>query len=92
MRGSVQRELIVGDDAKKGIDPRAIDRVFDRFYTGDTGERLRTRAGDRARARAAAWAARSRSSPGAGFTAFTLEPAARPSAANARETPAGATA
>jgi signal transduction histidine kinase len=29
-------ELIVGDDAKKGIDPRAIDKVFDRFYTGDT--------------------------------------------------------
>ena len=28
-------ELIVGDDAKKGIDPRAIDKVFDRFYTGD---------------------------------------------------------
>ena len=29
-------ELIVGDDAKKGIDPRAIPKVFDRFYTGDT--------------------------------------------------------
>jgi two-component system OmpR family sensor kinase len=29
-------ELIVGDDAKKGIDPRVIDKVFDRFYTGDT--------------------------------------------------------
>jgi signal transduction histidine kinase len=27
--------LIVGDDAKKGIDPRAIPKVFDRFYTGD---------------------------------------------------------
>jgi two-component system, OmpR family, sensor kinase len=35
--GSHQRnaELIVGDDAKKGIDPRAIEKVFDRFYTGD---------------------------------------------------------
>jgi two-component system OmpR family sensor kinase len=29
-------ELIVGDDAKKGIDPRALPKVFDRFYTGDT--------------------------------------------------------
>ncbi|MFL5869724.1 MAG: ATP-binding protein, partial [Solirubrobacterales bacterium] len=29
-------ELIVGDNAKKGIDPRAIPKVFDRFYTGDT--------------------------------------------------------
>jgi signal transduction histidine kinase len=28
-------ELIVGDDAKKGIDPRALPKVFDRFYTGD---------------------------------------------------------
>jgi two-component system OmpR family sensor kinase len=36
VRGSNTAELIVGDDAKKGIDPRAIDKVFDRFYTGDT--------------------------------------------------------
>jgi two-component system, OmpR family, sensor kinase len=36
VRGDRSAELIVGDDAKKGIDPRAIDRVFDRFYTGDT--------------------------------------------------------
>jgi signal transduction histidine kinase len=34
--GQDTAELIVGDDAKKGIDPRAIDKVFDRFYTGDT--------------------------------------------------------
>ena len=34
--GDDAAELIVGDDAKKGIDPRAIDKVFDRFYTGDT--------------------------------------------------------
>ena len=33
--GERNAELIVGDDAKKGIDPRAIDKVFDRFYTGD---------------------------------------------------------
>jgi signal transduction histidine kinase len=36
VRGGDAAELIVGDDAKKGIDPRAIDKVFDRFYTGDT--------------------------------------------------------
>jgi signal transduction histidine kinase len=35
VRGSNAAELIVGDDAKKGIDPRAIEKVFDRFYTGD---------------------------------------------------------
>ena len=35
IRGRNAAELIVGDDAKKGIDPRAIDKVFDRFYTGD---------------------------------------------------------
>ena len=35
-RGTHAAELIVGDDAKKGIDPRAIPKVFDRFYTGDT--------------------------------------------------------
>ena len=36
VRANGSAELIVGDDAKKGIDPRAIDKVFDRFYTGDT--------------------------------------------------------
>jgi signal transduction histidine kinase len=36
VRGDGDAELIVGDDGKKGIDPRAVDRVFDRFYTGDT--------------------------------------------------------
>jgi signal transduction histidine kinase len=35
VRGRNAAELIVGDDAKKGIDARAIDKVFDRFYTGD---------------------------------------------------------
>jgi signal transduction histidine kinase len=35
VRGPNAAELIVGDDAKAGIDPRAIDKVFDRFYTGD---------------------------------------------------------
>ncbi|HEX5821923.1 MAG TPA: ATP-binding protein [Solirubrobacterales bacterium] len=35
VRGTNSAELIVGDDAKRGIDPRAIDKVFDRFYTGD---------------------------------------------------------
>ncbi|HMA28065.1 MAG: sensor histidine kinase [Solirubrobacterales bacterium] len=36
VRGDEYAELIVGDDAKKGIDPRAIHKVFDRFYTSDT--------------------------------------------------------
>ena len=36
VRSDEAAELIVGDDAKKGIHPRAIERVFDRFYTGDT--------------------------------------------------------
>ena len=27
--------MIVGDDGR-GIEPRALKRVFDRFYTGDT--------------------------------------------------------
>ena len=36
VRSDGTAELIVGDDAKKGIDPRAIPKVFDRFYTGDT--------------------------------------------------------
>ena len=36
VRGTHAAELIVGDDAKKGIDPRAIPKVFDRFYTGAT--------------------------------------------------------
>jgi signal transduction histidine kinase len=35
VRGRRAAELIVGDDAKKGIDPRALPKVFDRFYTGD---------------------------------------------------------
>jgi two-component system, OmpR family, sensor kinase len=35
LRGHRAAELIVGDDAKKGIDPRAIPKVFDRFYSGD---------------------------------------------------------
>jgi signal transduction histidine kinase len=32
--GENRAELIVGDDGK-GIEPRAVDRVFDRFYTSD---------------------------------------------------------
>jgi two-component system, OmpR family, sensor kinase len=33
--GTKAAELIVGDDGK-GLDARALDRVFDRFYSGDT--------------------------------------------------------
>jgi signal transduction histidine kinase len=36
VRADGTAELIVGDNAKKGIDPRVIPKVFDRFYTGDT--------------------------------------------------------
>jgi two-component system OmpR family sensor kinase len=36
VRSDGSAELIVGDNAKKGIDPRVIPKVFDRFYTGDT--------------------------------------------------------
>jgi signal transduction histidine kinase len=35
VRGDSAAELIVGDDGR-GIEPRAVERVFDRFYTGDT--------------------------------------------------------
>jgi two-component system, OmpR family, sensor kinase len=35
VRSNGNADLIVGDDAKKGIHPRAIPKVFDRFYTGD---------------------------------------------------------
>jgi signal transduction histidine kinase len=35
VRGDNAAELIVGDDGR-GIEPRAVERVFDRFYTGDT--------------------------------------------------------
>jgi signal transduction histidine kinase len=35
VRGEDAAELIVGDDGR-GIEPRAVERVFDRFYTGDT--------------------------------------------------------
>lgn len=34
VRGDGAAELIVGDDGR-GIEPRAVARVFDRFYTGD---------------------------------------------------------
>lgn len=35
VRGADSAELIVGDNGK-GLDARALDRVFDRFYSGDT--------------------------------------------------------
>ncbi len=35
VRGQNAAELIVGDEGR-GIEPRAVQRVFDRFYTGDT--------------------------------------------------------
>jgi signal transduction histidine kinase len=35
VRGDNAAELIVGDEGR-GIEPRAVERVFDRFYTGDT--------------------------------------------------------
>jgi len=36
VRGDRAAELIVGDDGKKGLDARARERVFDRFYTGNS--------------------------------------------------------
>ena len=36
VRAANAADLIVADDGKVGIEPRAIERVFDRFYTGDT--------------------------------------------------------
>ena len=35
VRGNASAELIVGDEGR-GIEPRSVERVFDRFYTGDT--------------------------------------------------------
>jgi two-component system, OmpR family, sensor kinase len=35
VRGDTAAELIVGDDGR-GIEHRALDRVFDRFYSGDS--------------------------------------------------------
>ena len=73
--GNGAAELIVGDDGR-GIEPRAIERVFDRFYTGDaaTGSGLGL-------AIAAELAARMGGDlevvSRRGFTAFTLVAAAR---------------
>jgi signal transduction histidine kinase len=36
VRGERAAELIVGDDGKKGLDARARERVFERFYTGNS--------------------------------------------------------
>ena len=52
VRGDNAAELIVGDEGR-GIEPRAVERVFDRFYTGDTAAGLGTGPGDRRRARRA---------------------------------------
>ena len=76
-------ELIVGDDARRASTRRAIDKVFDRFYTGDTRERLRAGAGDRRRARRCGWTASWWLVSRRGHTAFTLQPARSPSAADA---------
>ena len=50
VRGERTAELIVGDDGR-GIEPRALERVFDRFYTGDTATGSGLGPGDRRRAR-----------------------------------------
>lgn len=87
VRGGDAAEVVVGDDGR-GIEPRSVERVFERFFTGDVaagsglglaiGQELATRMGgdlDVVSQR--------------GFTAFTLklplaEPAAeRPRAAGA---------
>jgi two-component system OmpR family sensor kinase len=77
VRSDGKAELIVGDDAKKGIHPRALPKVFDRFYTGDaaTGSGLGLAIADELAARMGGnLAAVSRR----GHTAFTLSlPAAK---------------
>jgi two-component system OmpR family sensor kinase len=70
VRGERSAELIVGDDGK-GIEPRALERVFDRFYSGDTatgsglGLAIATELADRMNGRLEAVSSR-------GYTAFTL--------------------
>ncbi len=83
--GEAAAELIVGDDGR-GIEPRAIDRVFDRFYTGDAsaGSGLGLAIADQL-------ASRMGGSLGVvsqrGFTAFTLSlPPADPSGPKQRRT------
>ena len=89
VRGVDAAELIVGDDGR-GIEPRSIERVFDRFFTGDVagGSGLGLAIG---RELAARMGGVLEVVSQRGFTAFTLKlPLAEPGAA--RSAPAGAAA
>ncbi len=82
-------EVIVGDDGR-GIEPRALKRVFDRFYTGDTatGSGLGLAIADELAAR---MGGSLEVVSKRGFTAFTLSlPPARPT--GQRRAPEEATA
>jgi signal transduction histidine kinase len=70
VRGDDDAELIVGDDGR-GIDPRSIDKVFERFYTGDSssGSGLGLAIGDELAAKMSGELALSSRR---GYTAFTL--------------------
>jgi len=90
VRGERVAELIVGDDGKRGLDARARERVFDRFYTGNSssGSGLGLAIADELAARmgGSLEVASQR-----GYTAFTLSlPLAGPSRTSRR--PTGATA
>lgn len=89
VRGQTAAELIVRDEGR-GIDSRALDRVFDRFYTGDTAagsglglsiaSELATRMGGSLEVVSRR-----------GFTAFTLSLPLAPGK-DRRQTPAGTAA
>jgi signal transduction histidine kinase len=70
VRGDEAAELIVGDDGR-GIDPRSTDKVFERFYTGDSasGSGLGLAIGDELAARMNGELTLSSQR---GYTAFTL--------------------
>jgi two-component system OmpR family sensor kinase len=87
VRGRGTAELIVGDEGR-GIDPRALDRVFDRFYTGDTssGSGLGLAIADELAAR---MGGELEVASQRGYTAFTLSLPLAGSAERRRE-PAGA--
>ena len=91
VRSQDAAELIVGDDAKKGIDPRAIETVSSTASTPATPRRARAWAWRSPTSWPCAWAAQLEVVSKRGYTAFTLS--LRPSGRQRRQRePAGATA